>query len=230
MTDQAEKRRRMVESQLAARGVRDPRVLEAMGRVPREVFVPESLREYAYDDTPLPIEAGQTISQPWIVAVMIEAAAIQPGDLVLEVGAGSGYAAAVLGEMGAEVVAIERHEALVRLARERMLLLGYRNVDVEPGDGSQGRPGLAPFAAILVAAGGPRVPEPLLAQLAVGGHLIMPVGEADEQVLCKVTRTGADSYETQPLGAVRFVPLIGAHGRDGAGPGDLSAQGSGGSR
>ena len=216
MPEQAEKRRRMVERQIQARGVRDPRLLDAMRRVPREVFVPEALRQFAYDDTALPIEAGQTISQPWIVAMMIEAAEVRPGDLVLEVGAGSGYAAAVLGAMGAEVVAIERHDALVRLARERMLLLGYRNVDVLGGDGSQGLPDLAPFSAILVAAGGPEVPEPLLQQLAVGGHLVIPVGEPGAQSLRKITRTGPGTgpadFATQDLGAVRFVPLLGAHG------------------
>jgi len=214
----AENRLRMVATQIEARGVRDPRVLDAMRQVPREVFVPDAVRPFAYEDSALPIEAGQTISQPYIVARMIEAAEVEPGDLVLEVGAGSGYAAAVLGVMGAEVVAIERHEPLVRLARERMMLLGYRNVDVIGGDGSQGLPDLAPFQAILVAAGGPEVPRPLLDQLAVGGRLVIPVGEEGQQSLRQITRTATDKYKEHDLGAVRFVPLLGAHGwpEDGA--------------
>jgi protein-L-isoaspartate(D-aspartate) O-methyltransferase len=219
MREQAEKRRRMVETQLIARGIADGRVLEAMGQVPREVFVDEALRQFAYDDTALPIAAEQTISQPYIVALMAEAAAIGPGDLVLEVGAGSGYAAAVLGAMGAEVVAIERHSELVALARERMLLLGYPNVGVEEGDGSIGLPALAPFEAIVVSAASREVPPPLLEQLAPGGRLVIPVGPPDAQSLLRITRGTDGTNRREDLGPVRFVPLIGAHALPPGSPG-----------
>src|SRR5687768_1457415 len=156
----AENRQWMVERQLKARGVRNPQVLAAMAEVPRERFVPERLREFAYEDGPLPIGEEQTISQPYIVALMIEAADVSPGDRVLEVGAGSGYAAAVMSRIADAVYAIERHETLARSAQERVADLGYDNVVVLAGDGSLGLPGKAPFDAILVAAGGDKVPEP----------------------------------------------------------------------
>jgi len=202
----------MVDSQIAARGVCDTEVLDAMRIVPRERFVPEELREFAYEDTPLPIEAGQTISQPYIVAHMIEAAAIGRDDRVLEIGAGSGYAAAVISRIAGQVYAIERHPQLAALARERMSALGYDNVEIRTGDGTQGWPDVAPFDAILVAAGGPAVPRPLCRQLAIGGRLVIPVGDADAQRLMRVTRRSADNFEEEDLGDVRFVPLIGAHG------------------
>ena len=213
MADPAELRRSMVERQLRARGIGDARVLAAMSEVPREAFVAEGLRAFAYDDGPLPIGEGQTISQPYIVGLMIEAAAIAPGDRVLEVGAGSGYAAAVIARIAGEVVAIERHAGLAREAAERVAALGYDNLAVIAGDGSLGLPGKAPFDAILVAAGSDKVPEPLMHQLAVGGRLIVPVGGESIQSLLRVTRTGEQAWREDDLGGVRFVPLIGAHGR-----------------
>ena len=203
----------MVERQLRARGIADLRVLAAMGEVPRERFVPEELREFAYDDGPLPIGEGQTISQPFIVALMIEAAGISPGDCVLEVGAGSGFAAAVMSRIAGEVFAIERHASLAHEAQQRLHDLGYRNVTVIAGDGSLGLPERAPFDAILVAAGGDSVPEPLKQQLAMGGRLVVPVGGETTQSLLCVTRTGQNAWSEDNLGVVRFVPLIGAHGR-----------------
>ncbi len=203
----------MIERQLRGRGIGDDRILQAFAAVPREEFVPANLREFAYEDGPLPIGEGQTISQPYIVALMIEAADLEAGDRVLEVGAGSGYAAAVVGRIAGEVYAIERHEPLARAAQERLLRLGCENVAVIAGDGSGGLPGKAPFDAIIVAAGGDRVPEPLKHQLAIGGRLVIPVGEEAIQSLLCVTRTGENEWSEHDLGAVRFVPLIGAHGR-----------------
>lgn len=212
MADFAERRQAMVDMQIARRGIRDPRVLSAMRAVPRERFVPAGMEEFAYEDAALPIEEGQTISQPYIVAAMIEAAEIEPGDHVLEVGAGSGYAAAVLAQVAGHVTAIERHPPLAALARERLEMLGHDNVEIRVGDGSEGLAGEAPFDAILVAAGGPSVPPALKAQLTIGGHLVIPVGEPGSQMLCKIRRTGEDAYEEENLGAVMFVPLIGAQG------------------
>lgn len=212
MAELAELRDRMVEVQLASRGIRDEAVLAAMREVPRERFVPEGMEEFAYEDAPLPIEEGQTISQPYIVAAMIEAAEVGPDDRVLEVGAGSGYAAAVISRIARDVFAIERHEALGRAARERLEGLGYRNVELLIGDGTLGLPDQAPFDAILVSAGGPEVPRALKEQLKVGGALVVPVGDAGEQSLCKITRTGTGSYAEEDLGTVKFVPLIGAQG------------------
>ncbi len=208
----AKARERMVERQIAGRGVRDERVLAAMREVPREEFVSESLREFAYEDAPLPIEAGQTISQPYIVAHMVELARVSPGDRVLEIGAGSGYAAAVMGRIAKEVYAIERHAELASLARRRMQALGYDNVTIIHGDGTRGLPEKAPFDAILVAAGGPDVPETLRDQLAVGGRLVLPVGKRTVQRLVVVHRTGPDQFEEEDHGAVAFVPLVGEHG------------------
>ena len=203
----------MVERHLKARGIGNAGVLAAMGEVPRERFVPERLREFAYEDGPLPIGEEQTISQPYIVALMIEAADVAPGDRVLEVGAGSGYAAAVMSRIAGEVFAIERHPSLAESAQRRLLELGYDNVAVIAGDGSGGLPDKAPFDAILVAAGGDKVPEPLKRQLAVGGRLVVPVGDEALQSLLCVTRTGDEAWSEDNLGGVRFVPLIGAHGR-----------------
>lgn len=213
MTDFAAEREEMVRRQIAARGIADTAVLEAMREVPREAFVPTHLAECAYQDSPLPIEAGQTISQPYIVAEMIAAAGIGRGDKVLEIGAGSGYAAAVIGRIAGEVIAIERHGELARLAAARMERLGYANVRIVEGDGSGGSPEEAPFDAILAAASGSHVPETLKRQLAIDGVLVMPVGApGDIQNLVKVTRISEDTFETENLGAVRFVPLIGEKG------------------
>lgn len=213
MLDIEHARARMVVRQLAARGVTARSVLEAMGEVPREAFVDEDLAEFAYEDTPLSIEAGQTISQPYIVGLMLQAAEVQPEDRVLEVGAGSGYAAAVLSRIAARVFAIERHGELTRLARKRLAQLGYDNVELRTGDGTTGWVEAAPFDVILAAAGGPGVPPPLKAQLAVGGRLVMPVGETlDVQRLIKMVRRDADRFEETDLGEMRFVPLIGAQG------------------
>ena len=212
-------RERMVDRQIAGRGIRDRHLLAAMREVPREAFVAADLAHLAYDDSPLPIEADQTISQPYIVAAMIEAAGIRPGDKVLEIGAGSGYAAAVISRIAGQVIAIERHGELARLAAERMRRLGYDNVRIVEGDGTGGRPDDAPFDAILAAASGSHVPETLREQLRVGGTLVMPVGEPNSvQRLVKLTRAGGSDYETEDLGAVRFVPLIGAHGWGGPQP------------
>ena len=213
MADFSRQRERMVERQIAARGVHDRGVLDAMRTVPREEFVAEPLREFAYEDSPLPIEAGQTISQPYIVALMIEAAQIQHGDTVLEIGAGSGYAAAVMAEIADKVFAIERQPELGHIARERFERLGIDNVELLVGDGTRGWPEKGPFDAILAAAGGPEVPQVLLDQLADGGRLVMPVGRSrDSQHLVVVRRTGDRRFEQSELGAVRFVPLIGEHG------------------
>lgn len=213
MIDFEARRREMVLRQIAQRGVRDQRVLDAMSTVPREAFIPERLAELAYDDTALPIEEEQTISQPYIVALMAEALEIAPGQRVLEVGAGSGYAAAVLSRVADEVYAIERHARLAELARERMRRLGYGNVHVQHGDGTLGWPEHAPFDAIAVAAGGPDVPTALKQQLAVGGRLVIPVGTDPRlQELVRIRRVGRDRFEQESLGGVRFVPLVGAQG------------------
>ncbi|WNO53817.1 protein-L-isoaspartate(D-aspartate) O-methyltransferase [Stakelama saccharophila] len=209
MTDFQRRRDHMVVAHIASRGVRDEHVLTAMRTVPRERFVAEGMAEFAYADSPLPIAEGQTISQPYIVAAMIEAAEVRPGDRVLEVGAGSGYAAAVIGQIADRVVAIERHDALGASAKRRIADLGYANVDIRIGDGTRGAPDEAPFDAILVAAGAPVVPEALKEQLAIGGRLVIPVGEERSQTLCKVIRRTESRYEESDLGAVRFVPLIG---------------------
>lgn len=213
MADFAAEREKMVRQQIAGRGIRDARLLEAFRAVPRERFVPEGMSELAYEDGPLPIEAGQTISQPYIVALMIDSAGVTPGDKVLEIGAGSGYAAAVMSRIAGSVIAVERHSELARLARERMERLGYDNVRIVEGDGTGGLPDEAPFGAILCAASGSHVPEALRRQLAIGGALVMPVGEPEAvQRLVKVTRRGAEDFDEADLGPVRFVPLIGAHG------------------
>lgn len=209
--DMADARQRMVEQQLAARGIADPRLLAAMAEVPRERFLDLRWRGHAYDDGPLPIAEGQTISQPYIVARMIEAAAVRPGDLVLEVGCGSGYAAAVLSRLAARVFTLDRHPALVETAAERFAELGYGNVTTLAGDGTLGLPDRAPFDAILVAAGGPDVPQALTDQLAPGGRLVIPIGNADVQQLVRVTRT-PEGLMREELDPVRFVPLIGAQG------------------
>jgi protein-L-isoaspartate(D-aspartate) O-methyltransferase len=209
----AHARERMVEFQVVGRGIRDPAVLAAMRTVPRERFVDDDLAHRAYEDGPLPIGEGQTISQPYIVAVMAEALGLQAGDRVLEIGTGSGYAAAVLAVIAAEVYTIERIESLAALSRRRLRELGYANVQVRHADGSLGWPEHAPYDAIVVTAGGPDVPRSLLQQLALGGRLVMPVGPTSRaQRLVRVVRTGEETYDREPLEEVSFVPLIGAEG------------------
>jgi protein-L-isoaspartate(D-aspartate) O-methyltransferase len=203
----AQARRRMVEEQIAARGVRDPGVLRAMGEVPRHLFVPDEARSRAYEDYPLPIGDGQTISQPFIVAYMTEAIAPRPDHRVLEVGTGSGYQAAVLASIVAEVLTIEIIPALADQAARRLGDLGYGNVTVRAGDGFAGWPERAPFDAILVTAAPKTVPPLLLEQLKVGGRLVIPVGTGDQQ-LVRWTRT-ATGYEQEALLPVRFVPMTG---------------------
>lgn len=206
-------RERMVQRHIAARGIRDVLLLNAMRGVPREDFVPEALRDYAYEDSPLPIGHGQTISQPYIVALMLDAAGVMPGDRLLEVGLGSGYAAAVACTLGAKVFAIDRIPELVEAARDRLDRLGCEAVELMTGDGTSGWPEAAPFEIILAAAGGPAVPDALRQQLRIGGRLIIPIGsERNHQNLLRVTRTGEDSWREEDLGAVNFVPLIGRHG------------------
>jgi protein-L-isoaspartate(D-aspartate) O-methyltransferase len=206
-------RERMVAEQLVARGIRDERVLAAFRKVPREAFVPPDLADFAYEDNPLPIGEGQTISQPYIVAVMTQAAGLKPGARVLEIGTGSGYGAAVLSRIAAEVYTVERVGALAEEARGRLARLGYANVHVREGDGSLGWVEHAPYDGIVVTAGGPRVPPALLSQLAVGGRLIMPVGPGTRhQRLMRVTRTDSQEYRYEDLEEVAFVPLIGAEG------------------
>jgi protein-L-isoaspartate(D-aspartate) O-methyltransferase len=214
VTDFEPLREAMVARQIAARGITGAALLAAMRAVPREAFVSPALAGQAYDDMPLPIEAGQTISQPYIVALMIEAAGIAPGHHVLEIGAGSGYAAAVIGRIARTVIAIERHAELAALAASRMKRLGYANVTIVEGDGSAGWPDGAPYDAILAAASGSHVPDVLRRQLRPGGGtLVMPVGEPGAvQSLVKVVRLGEGDYRDEHLGAVRFVPLIGAQG------------------
>jgi protein-L-isoaspartate(D-aspartate) O-methyltransferase len=212
MADFAGKRKRMVDVQIERRGVRDRHVLEAMRIVPREYFVSPGTEEFAYEDSPLPIEEGQTISQPYIVAEMIAAAELRPGERALEVGAGSGYAAAVMSRIADKVYAIECHGKLVDIAQRRFGRLGYDNIELRTGDGTQGWPEAAPFDAILVAAGGPRVPESLKRQLTVGGRLVIPVGEGLPQNLLIVTRVAEDRFEEEDLGMVNFVPLVGKEG------------------
>ena len=202
----------MVSRHLQARGISDPLVLAAMGKVPREAFISEPLHEFAYEDAPLPIEAGQTISQPYIVARMIELAEVSPGDRVLEVGAGSGYAAAVVSRIASKVYAIERHEELADHARTRLERLGYDNAEIICGDGTKGLPDKAPFNAIIVSAGGPQVPETLKRQLALNGRLVIPVGRGGYQTLIRIRRTAEESFEEEDFGSVAFVPLIGAEG------------------
>jgi len=213
MTDFQSEREAMVERQLKRRGITEPHILDAFGAVPREEFIGAGYAHLAYGDHPLPIEAQQTISQPYIVALMIEAARIRAGDRVLEVGAGSGYAAAVISRIAERVVGIERQHELVEVARERLQRLGYDNVEIVEGDGSKGWPDEAPYNAILAAASGSHVPQPLIGQLAPGGRLVMPLGDPGwVQELVKVTKGPADKLVRENLGGVRFVPLIGEEG------------------
>jgi protein-L-isoaspartate(D-aspartate) O-methyltransferase len=203
----------MVERNIVARGVRDALVLEAMRKVPRELFLPNSLREFAYEDSPLPIGGEQTISQPYIVAFMTEALMLRGGEKVLEIGAGSGYAAAVLSEIAADVYTVERLGRLADKAAATLADLGYDNVHILHGDGTRGWPEHAPYDAIVVAAGAPQVPKSLKQQLKVGGRLVIPVG-ADQraQELVRVVHISTNQYRGEDIAGVRFVPLIGDEG------------------
>jgi protein-L-isoaspartate(D-aspartate) O-methyltransferase len=205
--DASAHRNRMVADQIEARGISDPRVLAAMRKVPREEFVPADMRPFAHQDHPLPIGEGQTISQPYVVALMTELAAVRGGSRVLEVGTGSGYQAAVLAEMGAEVWSIEIVDSLARSASERLRRLGYKSVRVRQGDGYRGWPEHAPFDAIVVTAAPPEIPAPLKEQLAMGGRLVIPVGSGDGTLML-VTRT-KDGFTSRAVAPVRFVPMTG---------------------
>jgi protein-L-isoaspartate(D-aspartate) O-methyltransferase len=211
--DFAQARADMVERQIARRGVKDPLVLSAMARVPREAFVLPGWEEEAYEDQPLPIAERQTISQPFIVAYMIEAAGLRPTDRALEIGTGSGYAAAVMAAIATRVYTIERHPGLAETAERRFRELGLANVEVRVGDGTLGWPEAQPFEAIIVTAGGPKVPAELREQLAVGGRLVIPVGESmHRQSLIRVVREGPDEFREEDIADVAFVPLIGEQG------------------
>jgi protein-L-isoaspartate(D-aspartate) O-methyltransferase len=203
----------MVETQLVTRGIRDPAVLEAMATVPREAFVLPEDRELAYEDRPLPIGEGQTISQPYIVAFMTEALLLTPEARVLEIGTGSGYAAAVLSCIAKAVYTIERLDTLAAQAQHRLKTLGYANVQVRHANGTLGWPAQAPYDGIVVTAGGPKIPQALQTQLAVGGRLVMPVGVHPRfQMLTRVTRQRTGTLQHEKLSPVCFVPLIGAEG------------------
>jgi protein-L-isoaspartate(D-aspartate) O-methyltransferase len=206
-------RERMVATQLVERGIRDPAVLDAMSRVPREAFLPPELAASAYQDSPQPIEHHQTLSQPYVVGFMLEALGLHGGERVLEIGTGTGYAAAVLGCLAREVDSVERFPDLAESAALRLQHLGFANVRVHLGDGTLGWIEGAPYDGIVVAAGGPVVPAALLGQLALGGRLVMPVGAAlSDQALLRITRLGSGEWREEDLGSVRFVPLVGEQG------------------
>lgn len=214
--DFAKARQRMVDRQLRARGIRSERILAAMERVPRHRFMPLAVQRLAYEDQAVAIGEGQTISQPYMVALMTELLDLEPGDRVLEIGAGSGYQTAILAEIAQRVVTIERQPVLARRAKETLAQLGYRNVTVVVGDGTQGYPKEAPYDAIIVTAGGPRIPEPLGTQLAPGGRLVCPVGTKDVQDLVRVVRTPEGLKQERSIRCC-FVPLIGEEGWNGGG-------------
>lgn len=207
----AARRRSMVEEQLRNRGIRDERVLAAMEQVPRHEFMPAEFQDQAYEDHPIPIGSGQTISQPYIVAAMLESLELSPADVVLEIGTGSGYQAALLSKLVARVYTVERHAELAVEAQRRLERLGYRNVMVFMGDGTQGLPDYAPYDAITVGAAAPRVPDPLFLQLREGGRMILPVGTSDVQELWLVRKQEGRQVVTR-MEACRFVPLIGSEG------------------
>jgi len=205
-------RRRMVEDQVIARGVKDPRVIDAMLKVPRHKFVEEALESQAYQDAPLPIGERQTISQPYMVAVMSEALELDGSETVLEVGTGSGYQAAVLALLADRVFSLERIPALARRARKVLDACGYTKVNIRVADGTQGWQEMAPFDAIIVTAGAPDIPAGYLDQLAVGGRLVIPVGDRMSQVLMRMTRISEHDFKEEKLLGCRFVPLVGTHG------------------
>jgi protein-L-isoaspartate(D-aspartate) O-methyltransferase len=206
-------RHKMVAQQIKGRGIHDEQILHAMGTVPREAFVMPNYRQHAYDDSPLPISGRQTISQPYVVALMIRALRLKPTDRVLEIGTGSGYAAALLGQIAAEVHTVERLRQLVTFARQNLATIGCTNVTVHHADGTLGWPDKAPYDAIIVAAGGPEIPHSLKQQLIIGGRLVMPVGssERSQNLIC-LTREDEIDFRRANLGAVAFVPLIGEEG------------------
>jgi protein-L-isoaspartate(D-aspartate) O-methyltransferase len=210
-TDFEEARQRMVERQLAGRGITDERVLQAMRQVPRHHFVPEDMWDMAYRDTPLPIGRGQTISQPYIVAYMTQMLHVEPDDRVLEIGTGSGYQVAVLSRLAREVYTVERVEELARRAEQILKALGYQNVHFRIGDGGYGWPEAAPFDAIIVTAAAPNVPQPLVAQLVDGGRMVVPIGPTGYQDLVRLHRQG-EQIQRESLVPVAFVPLVGEHG------------------
>lgn len=205
-------RRRMVEEQVIARGIKDKRVINAMLEVPRHMFVEEALQAKAYQDAPLPIGERQTISQPYMVAAMSEALSLDGTETVLEVGTGSGYQAAVLAMLADRVFSLERIPALARRARKVLDECGFSKVNIRLADGTQGWQDMAPFDAIIVTAGAPEVPQDYLSQLAAGGRLVIPVGNRDSQVLMRITRTAQGEYQKEQLLGCRFVPLVGKHG------------------
>jgi protein-L-isoaspartate(D-aspartate) O-methyltransferase len=205
-------RARMVADQLERRGLHDAKVLEAMAAVPRELFVPNVPASVAYDDRALPIDAGQTISQPYMVARMTELLAVEAGDRILEIGTGSGYQAAILARLGARVTTIERHADLSDAARERLVSLGIGGIDLRVGDGSRGAPEDAPWDGIIVTAAAPSIPDALRDQLAVGARLVIPVGPREQQDLRVVERRSAADWDEWSDGAVVFVPLVGEGG------------------
>jgi protein-L-isoaspartate(D-aspartate) O-methyltransferase len=209
-----EERRRMVEEQIHRRGVDDPAVLAALNRVPRHLFVPEESRAVAYADTPLPIGHRQTISQPYIVALMSSLLELKPGDKVLEIGTGSGYQAAVLAELGAEVYTIEIVAPLAEQAQRTFRDLGYGAIHARAGDGYQGWPEQAPFDAIIVTAAPPQIPQPLLDQVKPGGRIVLPVGEAWQDLLV-LTKRSDGSFDKRTVLPVRFVPMTGEAQRQG---------------
>ena len=204
-------REKMVETQIKARGVKDTRVLKAMLKVPRHLFVEEALRDQAYGDFPLPIGEGQTISQPYIVAIMTEALKLKGNERVLEVGTGSGYQTAILAELALWVYTIEKYSSLLKRAKNILIKLGYKNISFKLGDGSLGWKEVAPFDAIIVTAAAPKIPQPLIDQLLEGGRIVIPVGDEYSQVLVKGIKKDG-KLRTQTLEAVRFVKLVGAYG------------------
>lgn len=210
--DLVQEREWMVKTQLLDRDITDEAVINSMLMVPRHKFVEEDQQAYAYEDSAMEIEAGQTISQPYIVALMAQALELGSNDKVLEIGTGSGYSAAILSHLSESIYTIERHNLLAQHARERFMTLGYVNIDVRVGDGTLGWPDKAPFNAILVTAGGPVIPDSLLDQLAIGGRLVIPVGEKGEQRLLRIKKTLDSELVEEDLGRVRFVPLIGTKG------------------
>jgi len=212
MRDFAIARRRMVEDQVIARGVKDIRVIDAMLKVPRHKFVEEAFENKAYQDAPLPIGEKQTISQPYMVAVMSEALALKGPETILEVGTGSGYQAAILALLADRVFSLERIPSLARRARKVLDECGFSKINIRLADGTLGWQDMAPFDAILVTAGAPQVPQDYLDQLAVGGRLVIPVGDRNSQVLKRITRSGEQEYQEEQLLGCRFVPLIGNHG------------------
>lgn len=212
MTDFTVARTEMVERQILARGISDPLVLAAMRSVPRELFLPPRERDRAYQDTPLPIGADQTISQPYIVAFMVASLELKGGEKVLEIGTGSAYAAAILSKIAAQVYTVERVAALAQQAVKTLSSLEYQNVMVLHADGTHGWPEHAPFDGIIVSAGGPRVPETLKSQLKIGGSMVIPIGSDRRQQLVRVTRQSETEFTTKSIAEVRFVPLIGDEG------------------